>query len=132
MRPFLVKSQMYIGRMSLDYKMLKMLWKKLSSCLWDFHKYLQVVEGRGLEFYCMVLQVLEKHFWQKPVLPRLKALFFQFLQQIWWASMLAKVKSSSSNCSQLLDRKSRVLYSLIRLTQCAETDQIMKIRLRDG
>jgi hypothetical protein len=45
--------------------------------------------------------------------------------------MLDKVKNLLNNYLLLLDKKSRVLYLLIRSIQCAEIDQITKIRLQE-
>ena len=78
MKPSSPKNPMFIGMMYPALKMPKMHSNKLLYSLSDFLRYSMGLENLGQESYSMVRLELVKPSWQKLVLPKHKAHFFQF------------------------------------------------------
>ena len=114
--------------MSLVLNKLNLLFKKLSSCQPGSPNFSLGRGSHGVVSFSTGPQVPESLTLPKLALPRPKELSSPSVPQTWSVNGLESLKDLLSSSSSLLDRTSQQLFSLMRLTLCAEAE--VKVRTR--
>lgn len=123
-----LRNLMSSGRMSLDWRMLRMHWRRRLSYPSDSRKFSQAVESHGRGFCSMAHQEQARPFWRRPAQRKPRAPSSQFLLQIWWVSTWERVRSWSRPCSIAQGRRSHRSSSLTRSTLCAAIDPMVRTK----